>query len=63
MGSNHQDEGFIIEYQQVGGSVKVTAFDPVTLKEAVIIGPTTAKSKHLADIAVKKLLYILGRDA
>lgn len=62
MDSEH-DNRFIIEYQLVGGSVKVTAFDPATLTEAVIIGSPQASKKQLGDLAVKKLLYVLNKES
>jgi len=59
---SYENDNFIIEFHTIGGSVKVTAFDPVTLTEAVIIGPTKATQKQLTDLAVKKLLYVLNKE-
>ncbi len=52
---------FIIEFIQMGKSIKATAFDPVTLTEASIIGPTNATHDQLSELAVRKLLYVMGR--
>ncbi len=56
------NNNFIIEYHQVGNSVRVTAMDPVTLTEAVIVGSPQSTQKQLSDLAVKKLRYILAKD-
>lgn len=54
--------GYIVEFHQIGGSVKVTAFDPVTLTEVSIVGPSNAPREHLSKTAVRKLLYMLGKE-
>ena len=54
---------FIVEFYQVGNSVKVTAIDPETFIEATIIGPTNAPRDQLSQLAVKKLLYILNKES
>lgn len=55
-------EGYIIEYVTVGKSVKVTAFDPITLTEAIIIGDKKTPQDDLAKIAVRKLEYIMQKN-
>lgn len=55
------DEGYIVEYVALGGSVKVTAFDPATLTEASIIAPTSASQHDMATLAIRKLDYVLGK--
>ena len=57
------DDSYIVEYVVMGKSVKVTAFDPVTLKEVSIIGAVTTTKKQLAKLAVRKLLYMIGKDS
>jgi hypothetical protein len=52
------DEGYIVEYVVVGNSVKVTAFDPVTLREVSIVGARNATKEQLAKLAIKKLAYM-----
>jgi len=54
---------FLIEYHVVGQSVKVSAVDPVTLTEVSIVGPVTAGRTELKRNAVRKLKYVLARDA
>jgi hypothetical protein len=53
---------FIIEYHHVGNSIRVTAMDPLTLTEVVIVGSPKSTKKQLSDLAVKKLRYILAKD-
>jgi hypothetical protein len=57
-----RNEGYIIEYYQLGTSVKVSAIDPVTLKEVSIVGDARAGNDELAKLAVRKLKYILGKE-
>ena len=59
---NNNDTNYIIEFYSVGGSVKVTAIDPVTGTEATIIGPAKSTKKELTDLAVKKLLYVMNKN-
>ncbi len=54
---------YIIEFVRVGRQVKVTACDPETGMEAVIVGPTNASKKHLTDTAVRKLQYQLQKES
>ncbi len=60
--SERQDE-YIIEFYQLGGSIKVTAFDPLTMTEAVIIGASGATKQQLAELAIRKLNYVISRKA
>ena len=53
---------YYIEFYPLGNSVKVSAVDPVTLKEAVIIGPANASKTDLQNLAIKKLNYLLMKD-
>ncbi len=53
--------GFLIEYQVLGNSVKVSAVDPVTLTEVSIIGPATVGEEELARNAVNKLKFVLAK--
>jgi hypothetical protein len=55
------DEGYYLEYQQLGALVKVTAIDPVSRLEAVIQGPASAGEAALGRLAVQKLEYLLRR--
>ena len=57
-----EHEGFIIEFHQIGGSVKVTAFDPVTLTEASIVGAASVSQEQLSQLAIRKLLYVMNKE-
>jgi hypothetical protein len=61
MREEFDDDSFIIEFLQIGNAVKVTAVDPVTLREVCIVGATGATREQLADLAVRKLRYVLNR--
>ncbi len=57
------DDSYIIEYVVIGKSVKVTAFDPVTLKEVSVVGATNTGKKQLAKLAIRKLVYMIKKDS
>lgn len=60
----HGSEGaYLVEFVRAGASVKVTAVDPVTLREASIIGPSLLPRRMLARQAVNKLEYLLRKDS
>ena len=52
------DDGYIIEYIELGGSMKVTAFDPRSLREVSIIAPPSTSRAELARLAIRKLHYV-----
>ncbi len=52
---------YLLEFLRVGNHVKVTACDPITGTETMIIGPTNATKKELSDLAVRKLEYVLKK--
>ncbi len=56
-------EGYIVEFVVMGKSVKVTACDPVTLREVSIVGTTQVSKMQLTELAVRKLEYVLRREA
>lgn len=55
-------EPYIIEFHSLGNSVKVTAIDPVSGKEATIVGDPKATKDHLMRLAVKKLEYVMRKS-
>ncbi len=57
-----EHEGYIVEFITVGGSVKVTAIDPGTGREVSIVGAPGASRDDLAQLAVRKLLYVTGKE-
>jgi hypothetical protein len=54
----NNEEGYIVETVTVGGSMKVTVFDPITLQEASIIAPTGSSQREAQELAVRKLRYL-----
>ncbi|MBS8258970.1 serine hydroxymethyltransferase [Roseibium polysiphoniae] len=52
-----------IEFHPVGQQVKVTAIDASTGIEVVVIGPSKAASADLKNLAVRKLLRRIEREA
>lgn len=54
---------YLVEFQAIGSSVKVSAIDPVTLVEVSIVGPTNAPEAELSRLAVRKLEYVLRKQA
>ena len=57
-----EDEGIIVEFISIGNSVKVTAFDTVSLTEVSIVGSKRASRKQLSDLAIRKLRYQLDKE-
>ena len=51
----------IIEFQQIGNSVKVTAVDPESQIEVSIVGPPGAGEETLKRTAIRKLEYVLEK--
>lgn len=60
--STPDDKGYIVEYRSVGNSVKVVAFDPVSLKEVSIVGARGVAQSELARLAIRKLEFMLEKD-
>jgi hypothetical protein len=56
-------DNYIIEFTQIGGSVKVTAVDPKTMTEVSIVGSPQYSQDFLTRQAVKKLEYVLSKRA
>ena len=52
----------LIEFHQIGNSVKVAAVDPVTAVEASIVGAANASQEMLKRLAVRKLDYVLEKQ-
>jgi hypothetical protein len=59
---DEKEEGYIVEYIALGNSIKATAIDPETMREASVMGPKKATRKQLSELAVRKLRYLLRRD-
>ena len=55
------EEGYIIEFHQVGNAVKVTAMDPATLTEVSIVGAPNVGETELTRVVVRKLEYMMAK--
>ncbi|WP_439814383.1 DUF6898 family protein [Zavarzinia sp. CC-PAN008] len=60
--AGRSEEGFLIEVVRIGNSAKATAVDPVTGREASIIGPANYSPQLLGRQAARKLAGLLARD-
>ena len=58
---NNDAGEYLVEFIQIGSSVKVSAIDPVSGREVSIIGPATASRDYLSRTAVNKLKYVLSK--
>lgn len=52
---------YIVEYIALGNSMKVTAFDPETLKEVSVVVPPHMSKEESGQLAVRKLTYLLNK--
>lgn len=51
----------LIEFQQVGNAVKVTAVDTETMVEVSTMGPASVGEETLKRNAINKLNYVLAK--
>ena len=51
----------LLEFRNVGNTVKVTAIDPLTLIEVSIVGSAQAGKEALRRTAIQKLEYVLAK--
>ena len=56
------DTHYIIEFVTLGNATKVSAIDPVTLKEVSLMGAPTTSKEQLTRLAVQKLEYMLEKQ-
>lgn len=56
-----RNSDYIIEFIPQGRFVKVTAVDPITGTEAVIVGDVCESREVLSKNAVNKLIYLLNK--
>jgi len=61
MSQEDASTNYIVEFEQHGASVKVSAIDPVTMTEVSIVGPSSAGQEELSRAAVQKLLFVLNK--
>lgn len=59
----HQSNDIIIEFIRVGNAVRVSAICAKTGKEVSIVGDPRASQKELETIAVRKLKYVMEKEA
>ena len=62
MADKRESGEVILEFQQIGNAVKVTAVDPVSLVEVSIMGPVSAGREMLKRNAIRKLNYVLAKQ-
>jgi hypothetical protein len=55
------DDGYIIEFHQVGAYVKVSVMDPVSLTEVSMVTPASMSQGQAAQAAIRKLKYVMAR--
>lgn len=53
----------LFEFRRIGNSVKVSAIEPITNTEVSIVGPVTAGEHALKVAAIRKLRYVLAKNA
>jgi hypothetical protein len=56
-----EPRSFIIEFNIIGRTAKVTAVDPATGVEVSIVGPADAGRETLTRNAIAKLQYVLAK--
>lgn len=61
MAKQGADREVLIEFQQVGNAVKVTAIDTDTLVEVSIMGPASSGEEILKRNVINKLKYVLSK--
>ena len=61
MASSRGDREVLIEFQQIGNAVRVTAVDPETLTEVTIMGPSSVGEEILKRNVINKLKYVLSK--
>jgi len=52
---------YYLEFYPIGNMMKVSAVDPETGEEAVIVGPINSAKSDLQKLAIQKLEYQLGK--
>lgn len=56
-----QGKEYILEFVEIGNSVKVSAIDPETLTEASIIAPSGVNKEEIKEVAIRKLEYVMAK--
>lgn len=58
-----ESPSYLLEFTRIGGQVKVTACDPESGVEATVIVPATSSQRDMAQLAIRKLHYVLSKKA
>ncbi len=53
----------LLEFRQIGDYVKVTAIDPVSLREVSIVGSPRTPESDLVRLVLRKLDFVDAREA
>lgn len=61
MGKKTTGREVLVEFQQIGNAVKVTAVDPETLVEVSIMGPASVGEQILKHNVINKLNYVISK--
>lgn len=61
MAKRDSNREVLIEFQQVGNAVKVTAVDTETMVEVSTMGPASVGEETLKRNAINKLNYVLSK--
>ena len=61
MDQRQGDGEYIIEFQRIGNSVKVSAVDTKTYIEVSIVAPRDSTEKQMTDTVLQKLHYVLAK--
>jgi len=56
-------DNIIVEFVRVGNSIRVSAVCVRTGREVQIVGDPRASQKELEAVAIRKLRYVMERDA
>jgi len=59
---SESEESYIIEFIAHGHGVKVSAIDPESGREVSIVGAAGAGKEDLAQLAIRKLKYMLDKE-
>jgi hypothetical protein len=62
MSVEKNNDGYLIEYVSLGGSMKVTALDPKTLLETSVIVPSSLSQDEASILAIRKLRYMQEKN-
>jgi len=58
----NNDGQYLVEFVQVGNSVKVSAVDAKTGREVSVVGSPKASRAQLTTLAVNKLKYVMAKE-